>query len=418
MSDSSSLARYIHRLAMRGSDGVRDCQLLERFVVSCDEAAFALLVERHGALMLNVCRRILANYHDAEDAFQATFLVLARKANVLRQPDMLGNWLYGVAYRTALEAHTKAARRRVRERVLAEEPAAECEPELDRLELRAVLDGEIRKLPDRYRSPFVLCYLEGRTNEEAAQLLRCPKGTILSRLAWARQRLRQRLTHRGVTLSVASLAALWQAEPASAKLVNAAAQAARQFVLGRATASAEVISLTKGVLISMFTEKLKLLSVVVGVLGLVASGLAWLGQPTSASGQQRPEKAAVVNSEKLVDTLLTLEKQSWEATKKKDIKSLRQLCAQDYVAISSDGARLTLEDFVALFPLFDVKSYKLSDVQVLPISPDVAILLYKAKTETTFLGVTTKEDMQHSSTWARRDGEWRNVFYQQTVIDE
>jgi hypothetical protein len=113
-----------------------------------------------------------------------------------------------------------------------------------------------------------------------------------------------------------------------------------------------------------------------------------------------------------------LENRSWEATKNKDIKSLRSLCAQDYVAIISDGSRLTLEDFIALFPVFEVKSYKLSDMRVLPIGPDVAILVYKAKTQTAILGMTVKEDTQHSSTWARRDGEWRNVFYQETVIEE
>lgn len=418
MNDSGLLIRHIHRLARRRSDGVGDGELLERFVAQDDEAAFSSLVERHGSMVLGVCRRVIGNLHDAEDAFQATFLVLARKARALRQPNSLGNWLYGVAYRTALEARTKAVRLRVRERAMTEEPVVEGENELDRLELRAVLDGEINRLPDRYRSPFVLCCLEGRTNEEAARLLSCPKGTILSRLAWARQRLRQRLTRRGVSLSVASLGRSWQRDAASAKLVNATSQAARLFVLGQVAAPAEVISLTKGVLISMFTEKLKLLSAVVGALGLMGCGLAWLGQPTSASGQQRPEKAAVVRSDDLMDTLMTMEKRSWEATKKKDIEALRKLCAQDYVAIISDGSRLTFDEFMALFPLFEVKSYAMSDARVLPIGPDVAILVYKAKTNTALLGMSVKEETQISSTWARRNGEWRTVLYQETPIDK
>jgi RNA polymerase sigma factor (sigma-70 family) len=418
MNDSGLLVRYIHRLATHRSDGLCDHRLLERFVATRDEGAFASLVERHGTMVLGVCRRVLGDRHHAEDAFQATFLVLARKASGLRQPDSLGNWLYGVAYRTALEARTKAVRRQARERALTEEPAVESDHEVDRTELRAVLDGEIKRLPDRYRSPFVLCCLEGRTNEEAARLLRCPKGTILSRLAWARQRLRQRLTRRGVTLSVASCGVLWQSDTVSAKLVNATANAARLFALDGSAASAEVISLTKGVLLRMLTEKLKLLSAVVVALGLVGFGLAWLGQVTSASGQQRREPSAVVKSEELMDTLMTLEKRSWEATKKKDIETLRKLCAQDYVAIISDGSRLTFDGFIALFPLFEVKSYAISDVRVLPVGPDVAILIYKAKTQTAVLGMTVKEVSQFTSTWARRDGEWRNVLYQETRIEE
>jgi RNA polymerase sigma factor (sigma-70 family) len=418
MGDSRLLGRYLHRLATRGSDGVPDCELLARFVRAADEAAFASLVERHALMVLGVCRRVLGNLHDAEDAFQATFLVLARKASAIRQPDSLANWLYGVAYRTALEARTKAVRRRVRQRALTNEPAVECAHELDQSDLRAVLDCEVKRLPDRYRSPFVLCCLEGRTNEEAARLLRCPKGTILSRLAWARQRLRTRLTRRGVTLSLASLGALWRADVASAKLVNETALAARLLVLGRAAATAEVISLTKGVLISMFIEKLKLLSAAVVALGLVGFALAWLIQPTTASDPQRAENAGVVKSEDLMSTLVGLEKRSWEATKKKDIDALRKLCAKDYVAIISDGSRLTFAEFVALFPQFEVKSYALSDVRVLPISPDVAILVYKAKTQTVILGMTLKEESQFSSTWVRQDGAWRNAFYQETLIDD
>src|SRR5262249_34111246 len=159
-----------------------DRQLLQRFASGHDETAFTALVGRHGPMVLGVCRRVLHSIHDAEDAFQATFLVLARKAGSVRQPDALGNWLYGVAYRTALEARTRAAKRRARERELAEEPPVEPGGAIDWSDLRAVLDGEVNRLPDKYRSPFVLCYLEGRTNEEAARLLRCPKGTILSRL--------------------------------------------------------------------------------------------------------------------------------------------------------------------------------------------------------------------------------------------
>src|SRR5262249_15744052 len=153
-------------------------------------------------------------------------------------------------------------------------------------------------------------------------------------------------------------------------------------------------------------------------LALLGCGLAWLGQPTLASGQQQPERAAAVKPEDLMGTLVTMEKRSWEATKKKDIEALRKLCANDYVAIISDGSRLTFDEFIALFPLFEVKSYAMSDVRVLSIGPDVGIVVYKAKTQTILLGMTVKEETQNSSTWVRRDGEWRNVHYQETLIDK
>src|SRR5262249_31616689 len=150
------------------------------------------------------------NEHDAEDAFQATFLILVRKAGSLGRPELLGNWLYGVAYRTAARARAEATRRRFREVPLIDRdlPAKESTPDGVWRDLRPVLDEEINRLPDKYRAPFVLCYLEGKTNEEAARQLGCPLGTVLSRLARARERLRLRLTSRGLTLSVGLLGAM------------------------------------------------------------------------------------------------------------------------------------------------------------------------------------------------------------------
>src|SRR5262249_38351825 len=151
-----------------------------------------------------------------EDAFQAAFLVLARKAGAIARPESLANWLYGVAYRTAREARTRDAKRRARERERAEKPTVDPNNDLLWRDLRAVLDGEVRRLPDRDGAAFVLGYREGGTNEEAARLLGCPKGTVLSRLAWARQRLRDRLTRRGVTLSAAGAGAAFAAESLAA----------------------------------------------------------------------------------------------------------------------------------------------------------------------------------------------------------
>jgi RNA polymerase sigma factor (sigma-70 family) len=424
MNNPGSLLRFIRRIAMRGDADATDSQLLERFALGRDEAAFTALVGRHGPMVLGVCRRLLPNVHDAEDAFQATFLVLARKAGSIRQPEALGNWLYGVAYRTALEARAKAAKRRARERQLAEEPTVDLGSSIDWSDLRPVLDGEINRLPDKYRSPFVLCYLEGRTNEEAARLLRCPKGTILSRLAWARQRLRDRLARRGVALPAAAVTTVFTADAlsaaVSAELMRSTADAARLFVYGQSVASVEALALAKGVLKAMFIEKCKTASVVLLAVTLFGGGLAWLGQPTRATGAKESANPSVrvKGEEGQLDTLFALERRVWETTKQKDVEGLRKLVAEDYVAIISDGSRLTLEEYCQWLPFFEIKSYSLSDVRMLSPEPDVAILLYKAESQTIILWETLEEQTQLSSTWVRRKGEWRNVFYQETPIED
>src|SRR5262249_53529694 len=151
-----------------------DADLLERFAVRGDEAAFEALVRRFGPMVLGVCRRILGDAHDAEDAFQATFLALAKKARGVRKRGAVGSWLYGVAYRTASRARADAAGRQSRERQAPLPPAADPVQEAIRHDLQAVLDEEMNRLPKKYRSPLVLCYLEGRTNAEAARELGCP----------------------------------------------------------------------------------------------------------------------------------------------------------------------------------------------------------------------------------------------------
>src|SRR5215470_5427658 len=183
-----------------------DAQLLARFLASRDDFAFAALVRRHGPTVLGVCRRVLRHAQDAEDAFQATFLVLARKARSIARRGALGSWLYGVAYRVALKARDDAARRRRHERRAASrtEGQAACAEAGDAA--GPVLDEEVNRLPDKYRQPVVLCYFEGKTYQEAARLLGWPAGTAAVRLARARELLRNRLTVRGVALSSAALA--------------------------------------------------------------------------------------------------------------------------------------------------------------------------------------------------------------------
>jgi RNA polymerase sigma factor (sigma-70 family) len=200
--------RYAGSLA---HDALSDGQLLEWFVSRREEAAFATLVRRHGPMVLSVCRRVLRNSHDAEDAFQATFLVLSEKAPRLRQPELLANWLYGVAYRTALHARQRASRRSEHEREAASPPVSGNDSEIESRELRRVLDEELQGLPEKYRAPLVLCYLEGMTNEEAAQMLGWPSGSMSYRLARGRKLLRERLQSRLAGLSIL-LPAIWLAE--------------------------------------------------------------------------------------------------------------------------------------------------------------------------------------------------------------
>src|SRR5262249_55050979 len=155
-------------------DALPDAELLERFVRRHEEAAFAALVKRHGPMVLSVCRRVLRHSQDAEDAFQATFLVLAEKDHRLRRPELLANWLSGGPYRPALHARQRAARRNERERGAAKMIALDGDLGSEPRELRRVLDEELHRLPEKYRAPLVLCYLEGKTNEEAALLLGWP----------------------------------------------------------------------------------------------------------------------------------------------------------------------------------------------------------------------------------------------------
>ena len=182
-----------------------DSELLDRYIQQKDEAAFAALVRRLGPIVLGVCRRVLHNEHDAEDAFQATFLILARKAASVRPRNRVGNWLYGVAYRTAQEARRSAARRRAREaKAMARTEVAEQ----DHDDLRLVLDEELARLPDHYREVVVLCELQCQPHKEVARQLGCPEGTVASRLARARALLAARLRRRGLACLGGGVAAV------------------------------------------------------------------------------------------------------------------------------------------------------------------------------------------------------------------
>jgi RNA polymerase sigma factor (sigma-70 family) len=299
----TGLNRLMQQLQLRldrEEGAVTDGWLLERFLSTREEDAFAVLVRRHGPMVLGVCRRILGNPHDAEDAFQATFLVLVRKAASIVPRDRVGNWLYGVAYRTALEARVRINRRRAKEKQVEDLPhPQQVEKEAVWQELRLLLDRELTRLPEKFRAPVVLCDLEGRSRQEAARQLRLPEGTLSSRLATARKTLARRLSRYGPALSGGVLA-LVLAERASAaqvpaELLRSVIKAATLVGKGpgavAAVTSAQVVALSEGVLQAMkltrFKTGLFVMAVVLAVTGASVTGYyALAGEPA------RPPAAA------------------------------------------------------------------------------------------------------------------------------
>lgn len=261
----NATARELGTLFNEGAIGMlADGQLLDRFVERREASAFEAMVERYGPLVWGVCRRLLRDHHDAEDAFQATFLVLARKAASIMPREKLGNWLYGVAFQTAMKARTMRAKRRGRERPAWEmtEPEAVSDKHAD--ELLSRLDREVARLPEKYRVPIILCELEGKTHRQAAEQLGWPVGTVSGRLSRARALLASRLSRPGTPLSVGALGVLLALDAARAgvppELVHSTAEAASSSTAGMAVTagmvSAEVAALTGEVLKTMLIHKL------------------------------------------------------------------------------------------------------------------------------------------------------------------
>ena len=287
------LIEYLRGVVDRNGAGVTDGQLLDRFIASRDGSAFELLVWRHGAMVLQTCRRLLNHDEDAEDAFQATFLALALKAGSVRRREAVSGWLYRVAYRIALRSRANSKRSPLP--LEMDWPAPEAGHD-EWPSVRQVLDAELNRLPVKYRTVFVLCCLEGQTNEQAARQLGCPKGTILSRLSRARTLLRSRLVRRGVALSVAGLCALPSVAAGFSLrlqtegivplgLVQNTVQFAKLFSIGKAAArvSPRIVALTKGVLHSMWmTNFVRMAVTVLVVTGLIAGGAGTLSHTALA----------------------------------------------------------------------------------------------------------------------------------------
>ena len=295
---SASALGYLQSLFTAGTtSGLTDIQLLERFVAKraesaesevAAEAAFAALMDRHGAMVWGVCRRVLHDSHEAEDAFQATFLLLVRKAGMVRVDGSLGRWLYGVAHRVALRARAEAERRgsypgRAPERS-SEDPAVEVELR----DLGDALNEEVDRLPANYRCPIELCYLQGLTYDQAARQLNWPVATVKSRLTRGRLRLRDRLSRRGFTSVETGMALAVSKESRAAlpqTLVHSTIRAANSCDPGAFPAA--VTELTEGVLKMMVLEKLRL--VATGALIIVSLGVGALAEQSSKERIPGPE---------------------------------------------------------------------------------------------------------------------------------
>jgi RNA polymerase sigma factor (sigma-70 family) len=292
----NELNRNLRTIFGDGSiSGLADGELLGRFAASHDEAAFEALVVRHGPMVWGVCKRTLRDPNDAEDAFQATFLVLARKASSIAHREMVANWLFAVARKTAVRARAMAFRRWSKEQQVVAMPEPEPAADDRRDDLLALLDEELSRLPRKYRIPVVACELEGKTHREAASELGWPVGTVSSRLSRGRAMLSKRLARSGVSLSIGSLAVLLNREAASAtvpaRLIRATAQTATLFLAGGAPGLglAKAFALTREVLRMMLVSKLKVATLI--LLVIAGTGVIWSASGAIGAGQERKPEA-------------------------------------------------------------------------------------------------------------------------------
>jgi RNA polymerase sigma factor (sigma-70 family) len=379
--------------------GLSDRQLLERYAAQRDassECAFRVLLERHGPMVLGVCRRILVDAQDVDDAFQATFLVLIRKIGSLRVDDSLGRWLFSVATRVALRARDLARRRRTKERSglgcieLAAQKPSRAAAELADLSL--IIAEELGKLPAKFQAAVVICDLEGTSHEEAAQRLGWPVGTVKSRLFRARSRLRRRLTQRGLAPADLSLAILSLKPTLPASLAEAGVRLAARSVTGQLARSsgalASVTSLSEGVLRAMFWSKLKLAAV--GVL-VLASGAAVAVRQASA---QRPPGQSEIRDRPLLSAqaadqsardeaaleVVMLERAWIDAIPRRDAAVVNRIVADDFVGIDPVGNTFTKATYMPDLRngVFTAEAIKLDEIST-RVFGDTAVITGRMK---------------------------------------
>jgi RNA polymerase sigma factor (sigma-70 family) len=374
-----------HVALLQEADRLTDAQLLETFLVHREEAAFEALVRRHGPMILGVCRRILHDRHDAEDAFQATFLVLLRKAASIGKRELLVNWLYGVAHRTALKARKTTARRKVKERQvpdIAQNQVAKNDTIQDLLPL---LDQELRRLPDKHRVPIILCDLEGMDRKKAALQLGLQEGTLSMRLHRARAVLAKRLAGHGTTLSGSAVALAISQNMASAlvppSLVVSTVKIGALVVAGKTgvagAISAKVAALTDGVVKTMLLTKLKSMAVVF-VVGMGAIGGGLLVQRTAGAlavdevkQDAIPPKEAKAASELLAQKPNPRARPDTSTPLKDAVEALNEKTATGYfdmewlrnppLAKTQWPAPVTVDEVIAAIRGWDQKKYPVVD---------------------------------------------------------
>jgi RNA polymerase sigma factor (sigma-70 family) len=413
---------------LRSTADLTDDQLLQEYCRQRKEAALAAIVRRHGPMVWGVCRRILCNCHDAEDAFQATFLVLIRKATSIAAPELLANWLYGVARQTALKARAMSAKRMAREKQLTDIPEPATNDKGLWNDLRPLLDREIGCLPEKYRAAIVLCDLEGQTRAQAARQLGVPDGTLGARLARGRVMLGRRLARHGLGACGGVLAAMLaqHAESAPCSIMFSAIHKACLYRTGQPAVagaiSVRVIALTEGVLKSMSMMKVKIAGAFLLAIVLAGVGAGALGQ-SAATQQHLGAKTSTGHlvaqkEDHLKNTLMALDKALWDAFAKGDPETARKLYGDDYVGYSQFG-RFNKASSLDSIQHYRPAELQIRDVELLRINEQTAILTYiysvKLLTPSGELDGIRKNN-RTSRCWVQRDGGWVLVFVQDLVL--
>jgi RNA polymerase sigma factor (sigma-70 family) len=418
--------------------GLTDAQLLERFTSRRDasaELAFEALVHRHGPMVFRVCRAVLRDPHDAHDAFQATFLVLARKARGLWVRDSLGPWLHQVAHRTASRAQSAVTRRRRHER-LAAASASELANEPAPDDLGDVLHEELARLPERYRRAVMLCLLEGLTPEQAARHLGCPVGTVHSRLARGRERLRDRLMRRGLAPAVGAIGTAISGRVTTANvpaaLAHSTVRAAIRFAAGRMSladvAPASVAGLTEGVLKMILVAKLRTATYFVAALGLVlAVGALAQYQPADspASGPspfelptQAGSSAATAEPRGDVEKELLRLERAWAAgIANRDRAAVGRIIADEIIITDPVGRTWDKAKYLAEIGTnaYGIDFLELRDVSI-RVFARAAVVTGRATVKTNASNPSGSGDYRVTNTYILREGCWRCVASHNSCI--